>query len=43
MLQAVPYLDSRFRGDDGRPRNVVIPAKAGIQGTSRLLPRISWG
>jgi hypothetical protein len=43
MLQAVSYLDPRFRGDDGRPRTIVIPAKAGIQGLGRLLPRNLWG
>jgi len=43
MLQAVPYLDPRIRGDDGRGRTIVIPAKAGIQGLGRLLPRNHWG
>jgi hypothetical protein len=43
MLQAVPYLGPRFRGDDGRPRTIVIPAKAGIQGLGGLLPRNHWG
>jgi hypothetical protein len=42
-LKALTRLDHRLRRDDGRSRTVVIPAKAGIQGTSRLLPRISWG
>jgi len=36
MLQAVPYLDPRFRGDDGRSRTIVIPAQAGIQGVRNL-------
>ena len=29
-LEALTYLDPRLRGDDGRLRTVVIPAKAGI-------------
>ena len=36
MLQAVPYLDPRIRGDDGRSRTIVIPAQAGIQSGAKL-------
>ena len=43
MLAAVPYLDPHIRGDDGRARPIVIPAKAGIQGLEDFCPEIIEG